>query len=1061
MPTRILRDATPAIRRAIAAAAAIASLVACGAEDGATRPSGGDPEPGAAAGAASSLSGLEGLAEKARSEYSGVTSAATLTMPVAGRILESLIAGPTSTRPGRREGEAKGIHHAGVDGLAGLRSAYPLDIVAARRGPPSRRPRDPYDPDGPAEPEWTEAECRWSGSWALDDGDTAGPGGGADATGTWNRSYVLDECTRSSRDWTMTGRIEIGRDAADSPRWSFVGYDEVLFSGEGRRLLVTGTVFDEATAFCGGGPTETTLLVRDLDTGEERLLDGLMGRRGPPGPDDDYCLGRTVMRHDWTGRVFLGDSGYVDVNTPSPPALNADHFAAPGGHVALSGANGTRAALRLLPLEGVRHEFAPLPESYARLDVTGADGATRSVASTVEAVREGALADLEDRDGDGLPDSYERLYGLDPANPADASRSDEDGDGLTALQEFTELGDPTGEIGPGEAGAVDVDVTVSLEIDPGSGEQRLRPTVTLDASRWAASPVGRTYRLELEGGEWLLESLSGTCTPVDDDASTDVIECTVEPGTEPWAERVTVTPAIGRSDADGELRVGASILSPDFAGVHPAHTGSAIVDYQRRPSPGFTIDAPEAAFGDAHVVSRLALAIAQPRQARAIDARLSAEVPAGVEMLSARLSRDGSDGPARPCTLGSTLVCTIASMRTGDAFSLELEYLVLGPGQRELVWHLGAPTEPDTPTTIATTAVHHRNSMVPLQALIDAAADGDTVTLPPGTYLGTLHGRGKELHVTGATGDERTTLLSVDAQAPILTATGRRSVWSNIDWRTTGAPLVFPYGSDLTISDSTIEPVPDLPHVMNELLPRWSTYRLHANRIANFGRGGGECAVLVRAGDRGYSRGSTYLQHNLFLDNDCDTLIRFGEDRHVVRSNLIANNNTFVGPGPIVRVSLLGSEGDGLRFRNNVVSGAYRIIELPASRFGVSEDRRRLLPYGVDTVEPMLISSSNVVWNSAMPAALPTDWRSHPYIEVDRPDLMVEPRFVDATGGDYRLLPDSALIDAGVRPDDYVWDFHDAANEDRRPGPDATTRAVDGDGDGAALPDIGAFEFRP
>jgi len=47
-----------------------------------------------------------------------------------------------------------------------------------------------------------------------------------------------------------------------------------------------------------------------------------------------------------------------------------------------------------------------------------------------------AVIDIEgDSDGDGLPNWWERTYGQDPNNPADAT-NDADGDGLTALEEF-------------------------------------------------------------------------------------------------------------------------------------------------------------------------------------------------------------------------------------------------------------------------------------------------------------------------------------------------------------------------------------------------------------------------------------------------------------------------------------------------------------------------------------------------------------------------------------------------------------------------------------------------
>jgi hypothetical protein len=45
------------------------------------------------------------------------------------------------------------------------------------------------------------------------------------------------------------------------------------------------------------------------------------------------------------------------------------------------------------------------------------------------------LTASEDADGDGMPDAWERQYGLDPTDPADAHH-DADGDGLTNFEEF-------------------------------------------------------------------------------------------------------------------------------------------------------------------------------------------------------------------------------------------------------------------------------------------------------------------------------------------------------------------------------------------------------------------------------------------------------------------------------------------------------------------------------------------------------------------------------------------------------------------------------------------------
>ena len=50
--------------------------------------------------------------------------------------------------------------------------------------------------------------------------------------------------------------------------------------------------------------------------------------------------------------------------------------------------------------------------------------------------------EFQDPDGDGMPDWWEKKYGLNPDDPSDAAK-DKDGDGYTNLEEFLNGTDPT------------------------------------------------------------------------------------------------------------------------------------------------------------------------------------------------------------------------------------------------------------------------------------------------------------------------------------------------------------------------------------------------------------------------------------------------------------------------------------------------------------------------------------------------------------------------------------------------------------------------------------------
>jgi hypothetical protein len=97
-------------------------------------------------------------------------------------------------------------------------------------------------------------------------------------------------------------------------------------------------------------------------------------------------------------------------------------------------------------------------------DLQAADAGLYSVrvadaANTHEESPPAGLTLLPDADGDGMPDDFELLHGLAPADPLDADR-DTDGDGASNLEEYLAGTDPTQAV---------IVLKLAAILDPGGG----------------------------------------------------------------------------------------------------------------------------------------------------------------------------------------------------------------------------------------------------------------------------------------------------------------------------------------------------------------------------------------------------------------------------------------------------------------------------------------------------------------------------------------------------------------------------------------------------------------
>ena len=138
----------------------------------------------------------------------------------------------------------------------------------------------------------------------------------------------------------------------------------------------------------------------------------------------------TSFSESVTGRVFDGVHGFVDITTPVPLAFPTLTQSFPsGGELLLAGTAGRH--IRVMPSSGTRLALG--------LDVDG-NGMERTVLLGWGDLSGPIGSDLGDTDGDGMHNSWETAFGLQPG--VDDAATDSDGDGFSNLAEYQGGGNP-------------------------------------------------------------------------------------------------------------------------------------------------------------------------------------------------------------------------------------------------------------------------------------------------------------------------------------------------------------------------------------------------------------------------------------------------------------------------------------------------------------------------------------------------------------------------------------------------------------------------------------------
>ena len=321
---------------------------------------------------------------------------------------------------------------------------------------------------------------------------------------------------------------------------------------------------------------------------------------------------------------------------------------------------------------------------------------------------------------------------------------------------------------------------------------------------------------------------------------------------------------------------------------------------------------------------------------------------------------------------------------------------------------------------LATMAAAQTTRRVPqdvatIQGALNASANGDRVVVSPGTYAENLDFQGRDVSLESVTGAASTAIHPPGGTVVTIGPGG-----AVVGFTIAGGNAFF--GSGMVVMGVGTRVA--LNVFQDNQAPIGSSgAAIHGNNASpliernHFRRN--SCDAQYGAGVVSFvNTSSPQIVSNLFEDNTCQAVslvLPDGAGPRVV-------NNTFVANRVAIRLYRAVPTATQV-YRNNLLFG---------NTTGVQVD------FGTDVDNP--------TWQNNLVFGNGTNYSGMANQDGVQGNIGVDPAFVNAPALDYRLAAGSPAIDAGSALGGPATDF------------DGTARPLDGNGDGIAAFDIGAFE---